>query len=138
MYSMAIVFQQDDATVSAFGEAWLESPLPYPDPVYINVATEPNQEALAVFLNDAKIDVYPTIVFYKEAGGNQEIVTRMEGPQSKAAILQKMQQVSGGVYDNWTDGQTPGGEGYFNLQSLFAGPKALIWIAVIVYALTRK
>lgn len=135
-YSLAIVYDQDSPTVSLLGQYFFDSAYPWPDPIYVDIRNE-DPELLAQFIEEAQIREFPTILFIKEEDGQQRIVTRLEGEQSYNTIKRVAEDVTAGIYDNWTDGTTPGGSGWLNLNNLFQGPRLLIWAAVLLYALKK-
>lgn len=137
MYSLAIIYEQDSPTVARLGEYFFQSAYPWPDPLYVDVANDPNQQGVAELIETAQINQFPTILFLREEGGRQEIVTRLEGEQTLQQIRRVAQDVTAGLYDNITDGDTPEGTGWLNLSGLFSGPRLLIWTAVLLYALKK-
>ena len=134
MYSVAIVYKADTPTVSRFGQAWFDSAYGYSDPVYVNVVNDPNQQGVQDLIQKAQINEYPTILFLKDAPGGQNIITRLEGEHSYNTILQVMQDVPAGLYEEGTDPDgTPEGKGLINWNELFSSPLLLIVSGLIIY-----
>lgn len=134
MYSVAIVYKGNSPTISRFGDAWFQAEYPYPDPIYVDVANDPNQAGIADLIQSAQINRYPTILFLKDTGSGQRIITRLEGEQNQFTIAQAMRDVPAGLYEEgFNPDGTPDGSGLIDWNSILQSPMLLIVSGLILY-----
>lgn len=120
MYALAIIHDTATAsspTVTHAGQVWFDTQGFSQDPIYLNLDTEENQQAVQEFRELANVDRLPTVLFMKNTGAGQVILTRIEGASTYQQVLNTAERVLAGEYDNaqGEGGHLPAGQNFLGL-----------------------